>query len=335
MTAPALIDLARAIETEHQAAIGASRAALQHAVRCGELLIQAKTAVGHGDWLPWLEANCTLRPRTAQVYMRLARELPKLSEENAQRVALLTVREAVVAVSQHAASIAALPEPEQDQFLELAETTGDRLTAVRHQHQRAKNFDALELAKAATPPVHANPGRRKRLLKNAAEHRLMLVIGPNSAGLHLEQHMRDLKDSEGYRAQQSEINELRRTADELERQASELRSEALQRGRDLESWTASTLIEQHGEIQPLIETATYSVDAETFHELSRLSEQEAIGELLDSDLAPLNRSYWGDIRHLHFVSPEPAVEWTNVGNEHRLPPEVVASILPTDGAAAL
>ena len=86
----ALPDLAIAIEIEHRAAGAAARTALEHAIRCGELLIQAKAAVGHSAWLPWLEANCTLRLPTAQAYMRLARELPKLPAAEEQRVADLT-----------------------------------------------------------------------------------------------------------------------------------------------------------------------------------------------------------------------------------------------------
>jgi hypothetical protein len=33
--------------------------------------------IDHGDWLSWLKANTSVSKRTAQVYMKLARELPK------------------------------------------------------------------------------------------------------------------------------------------------------------------------------------------------------------------------------------------------------------------
>jgi hypothetical protein len=47
----------------------------EHAMRCGELLIEAKNEFGrHGQWLPWLTANVPDLPiRTAQHYMKLAR----------------------------------------------------------------------------------------------------------------------------------------------------------------------------------------------------------------------------------------------------------------------
>jgi hypothetical protein len=75
-----LVALAAEIEAEHAATQEAAQSALEHAVRCGELLIQAKAQVGHGDWLPWLEANCSFRPRTARAYMQLARAMPTLPE---------------------------------------------------------------------------------------------------------------------------------------------------------------------------------------------------------------------------------------------------------------
>jgi Protein of unknown function (DUF3102) len=68
----ALPDLAQAIDREHQAAHQAARTALEHALECGRLLIQAKAAVPHGGWLPWLEANTTVSARQSQRYMRLA-----------------------------------------------------------------------------------------------------------------------------------------------------------------------------------------------------------------------------------------------------------------------
>jgi DNA N-6-adenine-methyltransferase (Dam)/Protein of unknown function (DUF3102) len=72
MTAPALPDLAQEIEREHAAAARDARSAMEHAIRCGELLLQAKAALAHGEWLPWLEANTTVSARQSQRYMRLA-----------------------------------------------------------------------------------------------------------------------------------------------------------------------------------------------------------------------------------------------------------------------
>jgi hypothetical protein len=123
---------------------------------------------------------------------------------------------------------------------------------------------------------------------------------------------------------------LYHAADELERQADELRAKAKTLAGALKSREAAKLTEQHGPIHPFIETAEFNLAAEMFNELAALPEQEAIEQLLDLDLVPTNRGYWGDIQYLvNFAPLEPAVSWTNVGNEHGLPPEVVASIIPS------
>ena len=48
------------------------------AIACGELLIEAKRQVKHGEWRPWIEANCKVPARTARHYMALARRRKRL-----------------------------------------------------------------------------------------------------------------------------------------------------------------------------------------------------------------------------------------------------------------
>ena len=69
-----LAKLASEINDLHDRATEAARTAIDHARECGELLIQAKDQIGHGGFLPWLEADCRVKPRQAQKYMKLARE---------------------------------------------------------------------------------------------------------------------------------------------------------------------------------------------------------------------------------------------------------------------
>jgi hypothetical protein len=71
--------VAAEIQAEHRAVERDLRNALGHAIRCGELLIEAKGAVGHGEWLPWLTANFEMSRQTAASYMRLA-EAPNVQE---------------------------------------------------------------------------------------------------------------------------------------------------------------------------------------------------------------------------------------------------------------
>ncbi len=98
----ALLRLASDICAEHAAVGDAAQSALHHARRAGELLTEAKEALAHGAWLPWLAEHCpTVPARTAQLYMRIASEWPRLAAEaNTQRVAHLTVRDAVALLAE-------------------------------------------------------------------------------------------------------------------------------------------------------------------------------------------------------------------------------------------
>jgi hypothetical protein len=81
-TASVLDELAQRIEAEHDAAAIALQSALAHAIVAGELLIEAKSKVRHGQWLIWLVANCSIPKRTAAHYMWLARRRERLCGQN-------------------------------------------------------------------------------------------------------------------------------------------------------------------------------------------------------------------------------------------------------------
>jgi len=94
LTNPALDlgHLAEEINAEHAAAEETLRAGLGHAKRAGELLLQAKDLVPHGGWLPWMKDHCAFSGRTAQNYMRVAREWDAIQAKT-QRVADLSYRD--------------------------------------------------------------------------------------------------------------------------------------------------------------------------------------------------------------------------------------------------
>lgn len=78
------------IAQAHQSAQQAIRDAVAHAIRAGELLLEAKAAMPHGAFGEFCKA-LPFSDRTARGYMRLAR----LDDEKRQRVADLTLREAL------------------------------------------------------------------------------------------------------------------------------------------------------------------------------------------------------------------------------------------------
>ncbi|MCZ6652965.1 MAG: DUF3102 domain-containing protein [Planctomycetota bacterium] len=92
-----LRQLAKRINEEHAECERALKDGLQHAVEAGKLLIEAKKQCEHGKWLSWIKENCEFSPRTAQGYMRVFNRL--LGDGNAQRVAHLSYRQAMVELS--------------------------------------------------------------------------------------------------------------------------------------------------------------------------------------------------------------------------------------------
>lgn len=91
-------NIASAINAAHAGVEAARREGAHYAAECGRLLIQAKETVPHGGWDAWLRLNTVVSPRTAQLYMRIARHVEG-DPAKAQRVAGLSLREAAVEAS--------------------------------------------------------------------------------------------------------------------------------------------------------------------------------------------------------------------------------------------
>ncbi len=89
-----LADLAARIVTEHRAVSTALKDSVRHAIAAGELLIEAKNQVPHGGWLPWLHEHCTMSERTAQLYMRVAKNRTEIENQIRNDVADLSFNEA-------------------------------------------------------------------------------------------------------------------------------------------------------------------------------------------------------------------------------------------------
>ncbi|MFI5003829.1 MAG: DUF3102 domain-containing protein [Solirubrobacterales bacterium] len=83
-------DLAREINTEHGHVEAHKRTTIQHAIRCGELLLEMKQRVGHGNWLAWVEAHFEASERTARNYMEIAKSaaVADLGDDTTMRSAL-------------------------------------------------------------------------------------------------------------------------------------------------------------------------------------------------------------------------------------------------------
>jgi hypothetical protein len=60
----------------HQLASKTAAEAVEHAKQAGELLIEVKAQLRHGQFYPWIDKNLTVSPRQAQRYMAVAQGKP-------------------------------------------------------------------------------------------------------------------------------------------------------------------------------------------------------------------------------------------------------------------
>lgn len=69
---PSLADLAATINSEHDLAYRAVLDALDHAVRAGEALLEARRLVPEGQWSKWIKANLAMPSAAVGRYIRIA-----------------------------------------------------------------------------------------------------------------------------------------------------------------------------------------------------------------------------------------------------------------------
>lgn len=71
-TSEELVSLAVEIREEHEACEHDAQSAVERAINCGRMLLEAKEKAGHGNWKSWIAENFPASYRTAAGYMRLA-----------------------------------------------------------------------------------------------------------------------------------------------------------------------------------------------------------------------------------------------------------------------
>ncbi|MGY4411962.1 hypothetical protein ACVWW4_003698 [Bradyrhizobium sp. LB7.1] len=133
--------LADEIRSEHAGIVQSLTRGLEHAITAGELLIEAKALLRHGQWLPWLNAHCALSERTARLYVRLAKNRARIETEIGS-VADLSVRGALALIAPPEAS-------HLSDFAPLAvETALDEAEGSALEHARSER-DRRRVAAAA------------------------------------------------------------------------------------------------------------------------------------------------------------------------------------------
>jgi hypothetical protein len=93
-----LADLAAKIKQQHAGVEKYLTRSVEYAMDAGDLLIEAKQQLEHGQWLPWLAESVEISESTARRYMRLARNRGA-TEANRSRMTDLTVNGVLAALS--------------------------------------------------------------------------------------------------------------------------------------------------------------------------------------------------------------------------------------------
>jgi hypothetical protein len=109
-----LADLAQQIASAHADALAAARTTVEHARRCGQLLLRVKDRLPHGQFTPWIERECPFGQRTAQGYMRVVRNWEQLQEtlEGEEPPTIAGALQALAEPREAKAQPAALLDPE-------------------------------------------------------------------------------------------------------------------------------------------------------------------------------------------------------------------------------
>lgn len=170
MASPAVSE-ARDIETITSEILGLKKTAGDAILAIGHRLIEAKSLLAHGEWLPWLTEQVEFSERSAQTFMRLAREW-----SNPQTLADLGAAKVLVLLS--------LPEPEREAFLaevpaedmsvrELKKAIRERNEAQQAQEKMAGDLrlanELLERARTDQETERARYEQASEMLKMNAD----------------------------------------------------------------------------------------------------------------------------------------------------------------------
>ena len=163
----------RTIEAITGEILDAKRAGGEAILTIGRCLIEAKEMLSHGEWLPWLTEQVEFSPRTAQNFMRLAREW-----SNTQTLADLGASKAL--------ALLALPPEEREQFMEDHKVID---MSARQLEQAIKERDE---ARAAAEQAAADQRTAEQARDKMAEDMKFLNVRLAGAKEDREQAMQDV-----------------------------------------------------------------------------------------------------------------------------------------------
>jgi hypothetical protein len=133
--------LAAKIKKELETCKEHSQFLTEHAIQLGELLIQAKKAVGHGRFYQWLDQNCHLEKRQAQRYMLLAKHRDRFEGANASRATHLSLRAALAVLAKE---LDENDESSSDEQKDQKDPDADYRVELAKHKKRCEDFKRLQ-----------------------------------------------------------------------------------------------------------------------------------------------------------------------------------------------
>ncbi len=307
-----LAHLAAEINAAHEQARQCFHRGFEHARRAGSLLIEAKTKVPHGTWKVWLKDNFPASERSAQAYMRAAREFPKLEPEKAQRVADLSLRDALAEMSRDVGKVGRMKPDTADSVLALAEDEHyplknavgcvNRIERHKRIHEAARARQREGVPLSATllgdPSGSSMFNGQEAEIWRGENHSWTVALLANENALCLPERIEEMKADPDYvtgqdeiaalfgeaDAADAEIEELNKAIGKLTRKAKLLRDE----GKEKKCVARRIIREKLDELAGpsyAAETHTFRIDDPDFeNELEALAEPVEIATALINEI---------------------------------------------------
>lgn len=175
----------RTIETITDEILDAKRTGGEAILTIGRCLIEAKDMLPHGEWLPWLNEQVELSERTAQKFMKLAREW-----SNPNTLADLGASKALM--------LLALPEGEREQFVEdhnVIDMSARQLEqAIRERDEARRTAAQAQADASAAEQARAKMAEDMRATQNLLESARADADSAGSRARVLEEKLRMLQE---------------------------------------------------------------------------------------------------------------------------------------------
>lgn len=180
-------------------------------IEIGKRLNEAKAQLSHGEWLPWLRERVDLSERSAQNFMRLAREYSKNAE-----IADLGAGKAL--------ALLALPECERSAFAAEAHTVnGEKKTVSEMTNGELKQAIAeRDMARLAAEEAQAQARTERENAEKLLEEQRGRLDELQAAADAMEAKLKKARDRE--QNARAELENARTEKAELEQQVKALKS---------------------------------------------------------------------------------------------------------------